>query len=766
MSEKAFVAGTADGAGGSLRRAHWALAALLVAYTAVTIAYGLVNPLFEAPDEHWHYFTTQFIAEQKSLPLVAPGEQYDEWLSQEAAQPPLSYLLGSLLIAPIDTSAARDKVWPNKFADIGDAGALINLNRFVHTEQESWPWQGYALAAHLLRLSSTLLGLGTLLFIYGGGRLLWPDDPFRAVLALGLVAFLPQFNFLHAAISNDPLIIFLVTAALWQLMRVWQTGTSSRRLLLLGVTIGMAILTKNAGIILLIFAGGVLALLAWRDWLWDPAGEAQGWRKLASGMLLLLGPALLLGGWLWLRNLSLYGDPTATNQFIRFAGGDRGYTLPQVLRESGGLWLSLFAVFGWFNLRAPQWIYWFWNGVILLAAGGALWAFWAGRARRTPAEVNGDDASGFMRQVSLLLQRPWVLPALLAVWVFAVYASLVIFMLQTEAAQGRLLFPALLPLALGAAFGLSAPPLLRRFAPLILIAALGITIYCLFYVIQPAYEKPTLLLELPAEATPLDVQMGQGVRLVGALLESKDVLPGEPLWLTLYWQGRDVSPETPQHVLSVFGRKGTEIGKVHSYHGRGLFPANLWPEGLIVADRFGLWLSEDAVAPVLARIDTGLLRGDGATQVGTVKISPAAWPSAAEPLQGMVGTAVGFAAVEVSPQQARAGVPVTVSLKWQAVEKPQTDLTALVHMGQPDQPPLATGDQPPLAGEYPTSAWEQGEVIDDVFRLAIPPGTPAGRYPIWIGMYDTRTLARLPITIEGEGQPFDVYLAGWVEVLE
>ena len=89
---------------------------------------------------------------------------------------------------------------------------------------------------HLLRGVSALLGLGTLLFIYGSGRLLWPGDPYRALLALSLVAFLPQFNFLHASVTNDTLIIFLVSAALWQIIRLWLDRVTRGRLFLLGVT--------------------------------------------------------------------------------------------------------------------------------------------------------------------------------------------------------------------------------------------------------------------------------------------------------------------------------------------------------------------------------------------------------------------------------------------------------------------------------------------------------------------------------------------------
>lgn len=174
---------------GWLAYGRWPLAGILGLYLLLTIGYGLLNPLFEAPDEHWHYFTAQFIADNRALPTVTAD--YDEWLSQEAAQPPLYYLLGALMIAPIEASQGREAVWPNPFAVIGDASATTNANRFVHTPAEQWPWQDFALAAHMLRLFSTLLGLGTLLCIYSSGRLLWPGAPAIALLATALTAVLP-----------------------------------------------------------------------------------------------------------------------------------------------------------------------------------------------------------------------------------------------------------------------------------------------------------------------------------------------------------------------------------------------------------------------------------------------------------------------------------------------------------------------------------------------------------------------------------------------
>ena len=746
------------------------LSLILTGYLVVTLLYGVVNPLFEAPDEHWHYFTAQYIAENGRLPFVAAGDDFDEWLSQEAAQPPLYYLLGALLIAPSDTSAAREEVWPNKFASIGEADALVNINRFVHTEIESWPWQSYAQAAHILRWFSTLMGAGTLIFIYLAARLLWPRDTYRALLAIGLVAFLPQYNFLHASVSNDPLIIFLVSAALWQLIRMWQTGVSRGRLLLLGVTIGLAALTKNAGVSLLLYALGVLLLLAIRNQAQSdtnqgsgPAQISGGWRLVGASALWVALPAVLMAGWLWARNWSLYGDPLATNQFVQIAGGDRNYTFFQVLRETRGLWLSSFAVFGWFNLRAPDWVYWFWSGLAGLAAAGAGWGALKNYRLHAHEPPKKKEDQGFWGSLSSILQQAWVLPFLLAMWVVVVYASLVLFMLQTEAAQGRLLFPALLPLALGVASGLTAIPILRRLSPLFPFLALVVTLYCLYYVVRPAYEIPPTVADLPPGSIVLDAEMGDGIRLEGAHLETEKILPGDPLWLTLYWRGDDVVEAAPEFVLSVFGRDLEEIGKVHSYHGRGLYPAALWPEGEIVADRFGIWIDEEAEVPVLAIVDSTILNG-ATTRVGEIKIEPQSWPPLQEESVAQLGPAIEMLEVRVAPQNAKPGDLLSLDVLWQARGDIEEDLTTLIHLGQPDAAPLATGDSPPLDGRYPTRVWENGEQIDDHYELLLPGDLAAGRYPLWIGMYNPRTMDRLPVLIAGEAQPFDVYLAGWIDV--
>lgn len=760
------------------------LTLILLAYLVITLAYGALNPLFEAPDEHWHFFTAESIARTGRLPRVE--DPPDEWLGQEAAQPPLYYLLGAALVVPFDTSEARQAVWLNPYAWVGDASALANVNRMVHPPGENWPWTGpdapgYVLPAHLLRVLSTLLGLGTLLCVYGSARRLWPEGRTRPLIATALVAFLPQFNFLHASITNDALIIFLCSAALYQLIRFWTgspdlTGAtrsvrSALPLLLLGFTVGLAALTKNAGTLLLLYSLGFLAVLALRE-----KRPNLIWRA-----ALLVGlPALALAAPLWARNQMLYSDWTATAPFIAIAGGDRGYALGQALGEIDGLLVSSVAVFGWFNLRPPAWVHWVWLGIVALAALGAVSCLWVSRrSRRRQTTDNGPQPERYGGGLSSVVAGRWSLVTvlLLAAWPLLVYAGLLAFMMRTEAAQGRLLFPAILPVALGLAWGLrgwgSCMPhwfgsINRRLAPLVVMAALATTVYCLVAVIYPAYQTPTLVAALPDDATrvlPELVARGGGLSLLAADVETETASPGDVVWLTLYWRADEAPPETPEFVLEVFGRDVDRIANLHSYHGRGLYPATFWPAGQVVADRFAVRIDADAAAPVLARVFARVDGGASGIEVATVKIVPGEPLPAPDTWQAELGDNIALVSAEVIPAQAQPGQVIRVDIRWYVPRgRPQQDYTTLVHLGQPDRPPLATGDRPPLDGDYPTRAWGNGETIDDDYRLTIPEGLAPGRYPVWVGMYDAAGV-RLPVTVEGELQPNNVYLAGWVEVV-
>lgn len=704
---------------------RWGIIGVGVVYLVLAVGYGLVNPLFEAPDEHHHYFVVEAIASTGRIPSVN-ANQPDDWLGQEAAQPPLYYWLGAWLIRPIDTSHSRQELWPNPFVRLGDAGAPNNRNAFVHGPWEGWPWRGYALAAHLLRFFSAVIGLGTVLVVYESGRLLWPAAPQRATLAAGLMAFLPQFLFLHSAITNDVLVIFFCSLALWQLIWLWQQVGRPLRWVALGLTVGLAALSKTAGLALLAYVGLVL---------WLRPGSFR--QKLVT-IVYVFVPAGLLAGWLLWRNWSLYGDPTATNQFILFEGASR-LTPWQIFSQNSGLWKSLVAVFGWFNVAAPAGVYLVWAGLAVVALIGGL------RATKSP-------------------KIPF--PAgLLVLWCLVVYGALVSFMLRTPAGQGRLLFPAIGPMVWGLAYGLSQWPWATRLAPLL---AFSTALYCLLAVIPPAYALPQTLAEVPAGATPIQLNLGQGVHLLAADLESDTAQPGETVWLTLYWQTNESLPlrPAPELVIELFGRQFALVGKWQGYHGGGLYPAGLWPAETIIVERVGVVLAAETVAPTQVQVQVRLANGEQVVPAGTFKLPAPPLLSPTQPPLAQLGDGLALTDLNLSQEMARPGQTITLTLAWQVLMAPGRDYTTFVHLGNPTQPPLLTGDQPPLAGDYPTHWWAAGEQItNDQYTLQLPTDLAPGSYPLWIGLYDPLTGQRLPLTIAGQRQNNDAFPAGIIQIL-
>ncbi|MEZ4645620.1 MAG: hypothetical protein R3E31_23280 [Chloroflexota bacterium] len=141
-----------------------------------------------------------------------------------------------------------------------------------------------------------------------------------------------------------------------------------RDLLLLGTTIALANLTKMTGLLLLVLAVVVIIL-----WWFSPQPSTDMKRSTRiKQLLLLILPVLLISGWLFWRNWTLYGDPTATNQFVILAGeivSTRCARFGQIWIVSGCPCL----LFGWMNVRPPTWVYGVWQGIVLAAAGGSMW---------------------------------------------------------------------------------------------------------------------------------------------------------------------------------------------------------------------------------------------------------------------------------------------------------------------------------------------------------------------------------------------------------
>ena len=139
---------------------------------------------------------------------------------------------------------------------------------------------------------------------------------------------------------------------------------------------------------------------------------------------------------------------------------------------------------------------------------------------------------------------------------------------------------------------------------------------------------------IPPSAERLEAALGHGMELVAAELKTASAQPGDVVWLTLYWRAEDARVDgsltareaTPEVVFEIYAPEAQAsealivVGKLHSYHGGGLYPATLWPEEAIVVSRVGVRLEEEIRAPTPAWVQVGLAGRPERVTLGAIMI--------------------------------------------------------------------------------------------------------------------------------------------------
>jgi len=547
------------------------LGVLLAAFVGLGLIYSLTTPLFEAPDESSHFFFAWHLAQTGSIPVLRAGE-LDLW-AHEAGQPPLYYAAVAALIHRLDSRDAPAYLRRNPQANVGDPNSPGNKNVFIHTDWEKFPFNSTVLAIYIARWVSLLFGA------WAVGATFWLAHDLKrewAAPAAATVAFLPQFLFLSGACTNDTAIAATATTGLVFLLRALRGPLTGRNLLGLGLSVGLALLAKSAGVLMLLLAIYLTGAMV----LARRLSPRQG--LIILGVMLL--GALGLAGWWYARNWRLYGELTGQGAIL-LALGVRTHpptTWQAMIGEFRGLVVSFWGLFGWFSILLPLSVY---PGLAVMTvaslAGLALQTF-----RRSW------EAAAFQGVLSL------------TAWTGLVFAGLVAWTLKALASQGRLMFPAVGAVAVLLVAGLEAlfPRGLGRW--LMPGALFIISVLVPPLVIQPAYARPPVvaLEKIPADASRLHLRYGQDLELVAIRLGTPSLRPGETLDVTMYWRALRPIASDYMLYLRLLGYELTPVISENTYPGWGAWPTSLWRAGEIYADRYQLPVDSKAAAPTLARV--------------------------------------------------------------------------------------------------------------------------------------------------------------------
>lgn len=749
-------------------RPHFALLGLLGVFILLAAYYSVTIPIFESPDEVWHYNFIRDVAVNRGLPLVNP--QIKQSFAHEGLQPPLYYVFGAFLVGWMDPHDLEKSPAPNPYVLIGQPAYATNDNRnaFLHTTEEAFPYHGASLAVHILRLYSILLAACTIVFTYllaieltprhlpGGpassphgravrnlrsGELGWfrqPNPPDTSLplpasgegagggdatvpwLSAAFVAFLPQFLFISSVISNDNMATMLSSAALWLIVRLVNRGANWKRGLFLGLVVGAAMLAKlSVGALapLVILA---LALLSWRS------GE---WLKGIQTALVFSAVVALVAGWWYLRNIVLYGEPLPFTPLAALVGARS--TPLDLLRwfssEGEGLRLSAWGVFGWFNVLAASWFYLFYDVLAVLGLAGLV------------VEVA-------RRRLGLSLG-----PVMLAIWIGVCIFALWSYSSRIVSTQGRLLFPALSAWAVLWAWGLSALAPVRFQS--MLAGAFGIVLFIPALItpsafIAPAYA-PTILRDetLAPNATRLERRFENGVEWLGASVDRAAARAGDALTVTIF-QRIPAAAARPAIFVHLVNSADVIVAQRDSLIASG----NLLPSAgpVLIADSFRISIPVGVPAPDTWRIESGMydpatgkrflaVDADGLSPSDAITLTsvtgqppaPGAFNYDFDVRLRLVGAT--FDRASVAP-----GGMLRLGLTWSGASAETNRYHVFAHaLGENDHIWAAT-DQA-IGGETTT--------LDLHFDTA----TPAGVYPLEVGVYPAPDGDRLAI-FNAQGQ--------------
>lgn len=157
------------------------------------------------------------------------------------------------------------------------------------------------------RLVPFLSGMASLWFTAGVARRLWPGQSLRPCLAIGAAGLLPMNLYMSAYVSNEPFQAAVVSGCLFLAASILMSErVSPIRWIGLALLLGVAILTKFTS---LLIAPVIAFFVSLRLWWVDGQGPGRSFLSLCA----LLFAITAIGGWFYVRNIVLFGDPFVWN---------------------------------------------------------------------------------------------------------------------------------------------------------------------------------------------------------------------------------------------------------------------------------------------------------------------------------------------------------------------------------------------------------------------------------------------------------------------
>ncbi len=355
---------------------------LLISTFLITLVLSFVIHPFEVPDENAHYSSLNFLYNEGRMPKMTDSNNLSlEELETEKIfgivehQNKYSY-------HPEFRMEYSDSTVGIFETEIKSLNSRSNRTTYDTFQAATYPPLYYWLTLPFYRLvaggdiflrlffsrfSSIILTVMLVFVAYHVGNLVF-DNKKHGLAVASMTLFFPMTTYIGAGVNSDNLHNLLFGVATLLALKLIRVGLSRNLSLLIGTVIGLDLITKPQGYILI----PIFALAVVIRWRWDE------WRSILSSIFYILVPIILLAGWQELPKLilgnSTVGVTSYTARVVEYGGlaNFKIFFSDYVRTHLTEMIVWYWGVFKWFGVIMPKAWWWFANRLLGLSLIGLL----------------------------------------------------------------------------------------------------------------------------------------------------------------------------------------------------------------------------------------------------------------------------------------------------------------------------------------------------------------------------------------------------------
>ncbi len=693
------------------------LVILMSAFLILSLGASILTPTFEAPDENAHFYYIRYLWHNRTLPVLTKDVAALGDPRYQSYQPPGYYLVALAFAAfsPNELSQPFNLSINPYFSQEINAINSDNKNRYLHSPDDQFPFSNLPRAVHVARLASVILAALNAIALFYLARAIFKDD-YHELLFLALTLFVPGYVFISGVLNTDNSVALAGTLIILLSWRLISEPDSRRDWITLAFVFGYTTISKITTLSLAPVVA-FTALIA--------LNRTANRRSLIVNIALLIIIWLTLTSWMFVRNFTLYGDPTGVKRIYEVTGEYGIFSLDLLLSSLPWIWQTFIGRLATQNFPMPEVTYLFFNTIVFAGTLGWLW---------------------HLRHAEKILNWGVIVIAIISLSAAVFYNAAV----NTSGAQGRYLYPVLGAVMAIVVKGLLTltPPRFHRALTYSLLAVMPtLSAVAIFVWLPAAYKLPTRFTTFtpPANFQPLNYQIGESIKLHGITVSSSRISSGDIFSVTLYWEA--LKPVEANHAvfLQVVDTQSNKVAQRQTLSGLGMYQPTRWQLGEVIADEIPLMIDAKANLPNVFSIIGGMLdeksgerlpmtRGD--YKLGEVLITPEQMPVEL-PKDAQTFNAEFDTGIELRGCRVRAS---TMTLYWFANKSIAEDYKIFVHLWNTERF-FAGLDHSPMNGRFPPRFWQCGDWIEDNVVL-----TDRDRLDrVLVGFYNADSQFRLPL---------------------